>query len=129
MSTQSLIQQPSIHSEIRLEKILFATDFSEASRQAETYAVALARLSGARLFAAHVGISDDALMPYGEVAPSLLNKIRQTRDVQMRLLQVSLQKEGIPFACILEEGDIRKKINEIIENYSIDLVVLGTHAR
>lgn len=129
MSTQTLIKQPSVHSEIRPHKILFATDFSEASRHAERYAIALAKLFGARLFAMHVGISEDALMPYGEAARFLMNRISQARDVQMRLLQASLEQERIPFACILEQGDIREKINEIIKNYSIDLVVLGTHGR
>jgi nucleotide-binding universal stress UspA family protein len=129
MNTQTLIPHTSVDREIRLDKILLATDFSEASRHAERYAVALARLFGARLFALHVGISEEALEPYGAVSPYLMGKIRQARDLQMRLLQESLQSEGIPSGCILEEGDIKDKINEIIQNYSIDLVVLGTHGR
>ena len=129
MNTQTLIPQASIQSEIRLGKILFATDFSEASRHAETYAVALARLFGARLFALHVGMSAEALMPYAEVSPYLMDKVRQARDLQMRLLEESLQREGIPSGCILEEGDVKETINEIIQHYSIDLVVLGTHGR
>ena len=129
MSTQTLVPQKSIASEIRFDKILFATDFSEASRHAEEYAVVLARLFGARLFALHVGISEEAFIRYGEASPYLMEKVRQACDIQMRLLQESLEKEGIPFGCILEEGDIKEKINEIIKSYSIDLVVLGTHGR
>jgi len=129
MTTQALFPSTRARTEIRLDKILFATDFSEASRHAESYAVALARLFGARLFALHVGVSEETLLPYGKVSPYLLEKLREASDLQMRLLQESLQREGIPFGCILEEGNIRERINEIIHNYSIDLVILGTHGR
>ena len=129
MNTQTLIPAASVHTGICFEKILFATDFSEASRHAESYAIALARIFGARLFVVHVGVSQETLLPYGKVSPYLLEKLREGSDLQMRLLQASLQHECIPFGCILEEGDIRERIHEIIRNYAIDLVVLGTHGR
>ncbi|HEX7962855.1 MAG TPA: universal stress protein [Terriglobales bacterium] len=129
MTSQVLIPEPSALTKICFKKILFATDFSEASRHAQRYAVTLARLFGARLFALHVESPMESLMPYGDVSPSLLEKIRNAREIQMRLLQDSLEREGIPFACMLETGDIRQRIKEIIHDYSIDLVVLGTHGR
>src|SRR5215510_9211114 len=114
---------------VRFDKILFATDFSEASRHAQRYAIALARLFDSRLFALHVESPAGSLMPYGEVSPYLKEKMREVSDHQMRALQESLNIEGIPFACILEQGDIKERISEIIRQYSIDLVVLGTHGR
>jgi nucleotide-binding universal stress UspA family protein len=129
MTSQVLIPQPSALTRIRFDKILFATDFSEASRHAQRYAIALARLFDSRLFALHVETPAESLMPYGEVSSSLFGKMCERREVQMRLLQESLQREGIPFACLLEIGDIKEKICEIIRQYSIDLVVLGTHGR
>jgi len=129
MTSQVLVPQPSALTRVRFDKILFATDFSEASRHAQRYAVALARLFDARLFALHVETPAESLMPYGEVSSSLLGKMREVREIQMHLLQESLQREGIPFACLLEVGDTKEKICEIIHQYSIDLLVLGTHGR
>lgn len=128
MTSQVLIPQPST-TRIRFEKILFATDFSEASHHAQRYAIALARLFGSRLFALHVESPAESVMPYGQVSSYLVDKMRDARNIQMRLLQESLEREGIPFACLLETGDVREKINDIIKQYSIDLVVLGTHGR
>src|SRR5215813_5043123 len=129
MTSSILIPQSSPISEVRFQKILFATDFSEASRHAQRYAVALARSFDARVFALHVEGPPESWMPYGEVSAYLLGKMREARDTQMRLLAQSLETEHIPFACILEAGDIKEKINEVIHDYAIDLVVLGTHGR
>ena len=129
MTSQVLVPEPSALTRVTFNKILFATDFSEASRHAQRYAVALARLFDARLFALHVESPVESLMPYGEMSPYLLEKMRDAREIQMRLLQDSLQSEGIPFACMVEVGDIKEKINEVIKDYAIDLVVLGTHGR
>jgi nucleotide-binding universal stress UspA family protein len=129
MTSHVLVPEPSALTKICFKKILFATDFSEASRHAQRYAVALARQFDARLFAVHVESPIESLMPHGELSPSLLATMRDTRDIQMRRLQDCLQREGIPSVCMLETGDIKQRINEIIHNYSVDLVVLGTHGR
>jgi nucleotide-binding universal stress UspA family protein len=127
MLSQALIPQTSAVTKVRFDKILFATDFSEASRHAQRYAVALARLFDSRLFALHVETPAESLMSYGEVSSSLFGKMGEGRETQMRLLQESLQREGIPFACLLEIGEVKEKICEIIRRYSIDMLVLGTH--
>jgi nucleotide-binding universal stress UspA family protein len=129
MTSQVLVPQTSTLARVRFNKILFATDFSEASRHAQRYAVALARLFGARLFALHVETAPESLTRYGEEARYLLDQMRESSDIQMRLLQESLSLEGIPFACMLEAGDVKERISDIIHDYSIDLVVLGTHGR
>lgn len=129
MATQPQVPQPSSATRARFNRILFATDFSQASRHAQRYAVALARLFGSRLLALHVEGPSGSLMPYSEVSPYVLDKLREARDIQMRMLQESLQREDITFACMLETGDVKEKINEIIREHSIDLIVLGTHGR
>jgi len=129
MTSHALSPQFAVIPRVRFDKILFATDFSEASRHAQRYAVALARLFDSRLFALHVESPSGSLTPYGELSPYLSDKMREVSDYQMRALQESLEKEGIPFACLLEQGNIKETISEIIRQYSIDLVVLGTHGR
>jgi nucleotide-binding universal stress UspA family protein len=129
MTSQVVLQQLQTVKRVRFQKILFATDFSEASRGAQAYAVALARLFEARLFAIHVE-NPSELMPFPDAAtPYFMEKAEAAREENMRTLQDSLKHSGVPFATLLESGNVQEKLIETIQNYAIDLVVLGTHGR
>ncbi len=67
MTSQVVLPQPRTVKRVRFQKILFATDFSEASRSAQEYAVALACLFEALLFAIHVE-SPSELIPFPAAA-------------------------------------------------------------
>ncbi len=100
-------------SPLALRQILFATDFSDASRLAGATAADLARQFGARLHVLHVvpRVTDPTKAPV---------ELRAVADALGRGLQVvTAITSGLPARQIA--GYARKN--------AIDLVVLGTHGR
>lgn len=115
-----------------IQKILYATDFSESSVPACDYALTLATLAGAQVHVLHV---------IGEFADSRKSMIQAEamalleREVEMQALkemQVFCKEKfdgaiaytsevvmGIPFQ------EISKKASEL----AVDLIVVGTHGR
>ena len=94
---------------VQLKNILFPTDFSSAANAALPYAAEIARRYGAKLYAVHVLPSDAyAMTPPGELLSHM---------------------EGVEAEVLVRSGDIWTAIENVIETFKIDLVVLGTHGR
>jgi nucleotide-binding universal stress UspA family protein len=112
---------------IGFKNILFATDFSSTTELALPYALQIARRSGGTLHAVHV-IQPDI---YPLVPPSEWSKMAQEekefRERKKNELEQAFQ--GIPHEFLLPSGDVWDKLENIIEDQDIDLVVLGTHGR
>jgi nucleotide-binding universal stress UspA family protein len=113
--------------QIAFKNILFATDFSRVSNLALPYAVEIARRSGATIHAVHV-IAPDI---YPLVPPTEWQQIaeeeKEFRDRTTKNLEAEL--EGLSHEFLSLEGDIWRCIARVIEDRSIDLLVLGTHGR
>ncbi len=105
---------------VRLKNILFTTDFSPASDTAFPYAVTLARWFGAKLFLAHV-------VPPGTDAN--VEGACQTAKRKMATYIESHPAKDAVCDPIVEVGDLDGVISSVIEQHSIDLLVLGTHGR
>jgi nucleotide-binding universal stress UspA family protein len=113
--------------QIALEKILFATDFSPASEAALACAEAFARHYGSKIYLAHV-IPPGANQEGPARTPGIPTG-QPCRSVQEHMSELSLSKclQGISYESIIEEGDIADVLLDIVRNWEIDLVVLGTH--
>ena len=112
-------------------KILYATDYSELSREALRYATSLARATGSKLLITHV--SEQELYPVGELfdepaepSPQELEQLRAVLptdanvDCEHRLLHAPPSCENVHPAdeivkCAAQEG--------------VDAIVIGTHGR
>lgn len=101
---------------VRIKNILLATDFSDCSQRALSYATNLARHYGSNLRILHVF---DPLS-YSE----------NLDGVQRRAAEVANERlNGIPHQFVLEVGDVFEVLKRCAEQNDVDLVVLGTHGR
>jgi len=114
-----------------IERILCPVDFSDCSRTALRYAVAIGRWQQARVSVLNVGpavLVYEALVSH--VTPTAVaTPTRSERASQVaRLLQPFVDHHN-PIDVILEEGDAAAAIASTVERQAIDLIVMGTHGR
>lgn len=117
---------------MKIERILFATDFSEGSDHALPYAVDMAKQYGAKLYFVHVIYDvaktagwyvphvsiDEIYRDMEQSARSELEKIfidemRGFSNIEYKVLK------GIPY----------EEISKFAAEQKVDLIVLGTHGR
>jgi nucleotide-binding universal stress UspA family protein len=115
-----------------IQKIILATDFSEASREAVRYARWITRSLAADLKILHV------FEPSGWMVPSpyyytpgfeewVQASIEQTRQKGKEALEALAESFGINAETIFIEGDTGKEIIQAAVRHNTDLLILGTH--
>jgi len=113
---------------VTFKNILLATDFSEVSKKAVPYAVAIANRYASKIYFAHV-LPRKARTPIPiEPLPAELDRERVSAEVEMEIfLQNALV--NVPHNVLLENGPIWDALSDLIQRDEIDLLVLGTHGR
>jgi nucleotide-binding universal stress UspA family protein len=115
--------------DLRLNSILLATDFSEASEKALRHALAIARHFGAKFYLAHVVSS----LGFTLVGPDAVNTATEVVLRDARQLVDSLAKSGaltgLRHEVIIRQGEVWEELENIIRQGQVDMVVLGTHGR
>lgn len=115
---------------IAIRNILLATDFSEVSRAALTYACNLARLYGSKIVITHVVPPQEAYLSVPmEPIPVDIDLFWKRDKQNMAAFVATKTLEEIPHEDILQRGELWDVISELIEKNNIDLVVAGTHGR
>lgn len=120
---------PVVSLRLTLKNILFPTDFTSVSESALPYALAIARLYGAKLFVTHAVAPEPPLAIPLEPVPIEMDPYWQ--DARKKLA-VFLEQERLRTAAregILEQGNLCEVIEDVIHRHSIDLIVLGSHGR
>jgi len=107
--------------------ILFATDFSPASKRALEYAASLARRYGSALYLTHVITVDSYPLASPEYAVSSLQNMHDRARLGFRDLLKSGELIELPYKVLVQEGSFWPSVEEAIESYKIDLLVVGTH--
>ncbi len=116
-----------------IKQILFATDFSDNSKFALTYALSIAKRYDARLYALHV-IQQPSypLGMYAEISFDAMDKfnknISEAVDKEMQVLQESLG-EVTNYECLVVHGTPFLEILRTAKEKSVDLIIVGTHGR
>jgi len=114
---------------IRFKRILLATDFSDASQHAQTWALAVARRHSAELQVVHA-FRPGARQPIPlDPLPRELDRRRIEAEQQLMKLAASLQVEHLPSHAFLRQGPVSAVVSSVIQNENADLLVLGTHGR
>lgn len=118
---------------LRIQNILLATDFSEASERALDYARELAKAFGASLHVMHV-LEDLAAHAWTtEVYVAALPGVHEEMEKQARerldQLVAGDKSAGIAVQTILRLGSPFVEIVRYAREAEIDLIVLGTHGR
>jgi nucleotide-binding universal stress UspA family protein len=111
--------------DVSLQNILLATDFSACSETALSYALGLSRRYSATLHTVSVvppEITDDVYPP----DPFYL---KHSAEKKMANLVKPDLFQGIKHHELVKEGFILEALSELIGRLEIDLIVLGTHGR
>lgn len=109
-----------------MKKILVPTDFSPCANAATAVAMALARKANAELYFLHICM-DPAAGGYSKVKPQESNEyVAHSKSELARLVSRAehLGLRAIP-ELVLERGE--DKIENYIEPYHIDFIVMGSH--
>lgn len=115
-----------VETPVAIGNILFATDFTDASRKAFRYAKALARHFQSSVTAAHVLRASENDWPKFGIDPEYKKLFHETkRDLDGLTRQ--LRQAGFQADSTLLEGDPVEGIIKAIKRYRADLLVLGTH--
>jgi nucleotide-binding universal stress UspA family protein len=116
----------------QIRQILYATDFSTASRKALDTALALARAQNSKLTILNV------LAPIVTVPEQYLDavtidrlqkKAREWSTRELTRLAMRAKKAGVRASVLLREGDAPDQIVRASRSTKSDLIVIGTHGR
>ncbi|MGO8718944.1 MAG: universal stress protein [Acidobacteriaceae bacterium] len=108
------------------EKLLVATDFSESSRAALSYAENLIRLYGRELLLTHVVSNVNTFTPEAG-AIYTAPEIGQAMLEDLEELASELRQRGIQSRAILTEGPVADAIEQLVQQEKPNLLVIGTH--
>jgi nucleotide-binding universal stress UspA family protein len=108
---------------IRVEKILYPTDFSSYSNQAYFHAIALAEQHRAGLTILYV------CAPEGKGPAGQGGREANRTYWQEQLEQIRPVNTTIPVRHVLLEGDPATEIVRYARDAAMDLIVMGTHGR
>jgi len=115
-------------SEIKLDNILYLTDFSEPADAALPFAAAFAREYGSSVYAVHVLRPD----VYTYLAPEFSNVVTAGLEqaAKTKMQQIESRLKGLPHHSIIEWGaNVWPIVQQVVQKNDIDLVVVGTHGR
>ena len=113
---------------IQLKNILFLTDFSAPSEAALPFAAAIARTYGAKVYALNVIIPAMYLYTTPEYAGPAIEAEDECAKAEM--CKVDAAFAGLPHEIIIERRiAVWSAVEQETKDYSIDLIVLGTHGR
>jgi nucleotide-binding universal stress UspA family protein len=112
---------------IKLEKILFPTDFSEASENAKRYAIIFAKAFGARLYLLTV----DQPINMAFLDPLIIHDLDVDRESALRenleQLRTEIADQGIEVVTEIRRGSSSLEIVTLAREQEIDLIIMGTH--
>lgn len=110
---------------IKLQNILFATDFSPSAQTILSHALDVARRYGAMLYTVHMlpqMMFVDAPQPDPE-------QIRLAAERGLFGLMNSAALKDVKHRELIEEGEIPEVISKLVRKHDIDLIVIGTGGR
>ena len=110
---------------IKLQNILFATDFSPSAQAVLSHAVDLARHYGAVLYTVHVLPHT----PFVEAAQPDPEEIRLSANQQLPALMRSASLMDVEHKELIEQGEVPEVLSKLVREHGIDLIVIGTGGR
>jgi nucleotide-binding universal stress UspA family protein len=116
-----------------VRRILFASDFSKASRKAFTTAVAMAKANRASLTIVHVIVPFAPIVPEqyvdGQTWELIDREARRWSQQRLRALINRAKMAGVRAAGLILEGDPAAQTVRAVRSTRADLLVVGTHGR
>jgi nucleotide-binding universal stress UspA family protein len=117
---------------VSLKRILYATDLSESLNTGLTYAVEVARRTGARLTVMHVVDYEDRML-WGPALIAHLEgeRAKLVQELRERLSELIAREKlpGVAIDAMVVEGKPFRKIVEIAEERGMDIIVLNLQSK
>ena len=117
----------------QVRRILFASDFSRASRKAFATALTMAKAHRATLTILHVFVPFMPIVPEQYINTGtweqIDNQARRWNQQQLRKLIQKAKKTGVRIVGLLLEGDPARQIARAARSKHADLLIVGTHGR
>ena len=110
---------------IKLQNILFATDFSPSAESALSYAIHLAHRYEAGLYTVNVLPH----LPFVEAPQPDPEQARFLAEQRMAAFIGSESFKNVRHKELIEEGEVPEVLSKLARKYEIDLVVIGTCGR
>ncbi len=111
---------------VQLRNILFATDFSEYSRQALPYVTGLAWQFGSNVFLCHVAASSQLMFGASDTASYLYEAWSKKSAEDLLNMARSPELAGLKIEVVLASGRFEEELNKAIHENQIDLMVVGS---
>lgn len=117
----------------KVMKILYPTDFSEASLEALKYAVSFARSCQAKLILMHVvneKIFSEGLSLARVSAPeSLGQELAAEASRQLRMIIPADHRQGLDIETVILSGNPSVEVIRYAKDNQVDMIVIGTAGR
>jgi nucleotide-binding universal stress UspA family protein len=113
---------------VTFEHILVPTDFSDVSQRALQYAKTLAKEGNSELLLAHVSTGAN-LITSPEAAWIDAAGIEGVEEQELEQSGAALRSEGYRVRTLSLMGPLCGELLSAVEQYQVDLIVLGTHGR
>jgi nucleotide-binding universal stress UspA family protein len=110
---------------IKLQNILFATDFSPLAESALPHAVDLAHRYGAKLYTVNVLPH----MPFVEAPKPDPEEVELTAKQRLTDWMRSASSKGVAHEELIVQGEVPEVIAKLVRKHAIDLIVIGTGGR
>jgi nucleotide-binding universal stress UspA family protein len=114
---------------IELQRILYATDFSDASLAALPLVSTIAHRYGSRVFVVNVSTAVSYAMVSPEAAVALQHRDELTARSKVLDLLKTGDLAGLSTTAIVRSGFPNEELERFVREHKIDLAILGTHGR
>lgn len=111
---------------MKIQKILFPTDFSTSSDAGLAYASSLARDLGAKLLITHVE-EPPVVYGTGEMYYGIPNPDTDTLTTMLEAVKPT--DPAVAFEHHLVTGDPANEIVRLAQDENVDMIIMGTHGR
>jgi len=117
------------NNDIRVEHILFPTDFSPAADAAFGYAVAIAERCHAKLHVVHVINVEPSGSTDSECSPAVIKQAHDQAEQKIHHLLRMWPLQAAACETIVAEGVVADVLRDLLRRTRIDLAIVGTHGR
>lgn len=116
---------------MNINKILIPTDFAENAEHALTYAIGLAKATGAKIHLLHVPVLPTYLLmdlSYSP-GPEVVTRIHEEAAESLAERAQTVRAADVECVDSVRSGMVHEVIRDYARSEGIDLIVLGTHGR
>jgi nucleotide-binding universal stress UspA family protein len=112
-----------------IRNVMVPIDFSQPSRMALEYGIALARVVRARITLIHVIEPEPVLAATERERAKIESDRRETALRKVEELVAPEDEDDLDLRIVIRSGNARKEIPAAVDEQHVDMVVLGTHGR